>query len=86
MQLATLKSILAGQDAELRAHLLVRQATATRVNELREIVERHEYRRQHDLRRPPSPVATSSRTHESTSAPMKELTLPVTPTKKSLKE
>jgi hypothetical protein len=87
MQLATLKSILAGQDAKLQAHLLVRQATASRVNELREVVERHEYCRQRDLHRPPSPgAASSSRAREPTSAPPKEPTLHTTPSKKTLKE
>ena len=86
-QLAILKSTLARQDAELRAHLLVRQSIATRVNELRELVERHEYRRQRDLSRPPSPVvATSSRVHETTSVPTKEPAVPTSSSKKSLKE
>ena len=87
MQLATLKAILAGQDSELRAQLLVRQSTATRVNELRELVERSDYRRQRDFRRPSSPgAANSSRAHESTSGPTKEPDIPTSSSKKSLKE
>ncbi|RXW14021.1 hypothetical protein EST38_g11832 [Candolleomyces aberdarensis] len=86
-QLATLKATLARQDAELRAHLLVRQATAVRVNELRERMERHEHCRLRNFRRPPSPgVATSTRTHDASVPMTRDHTAPTSSSKKSVKE
>jgi len=86
-QLATLKATLARQDAELRAHLLVRQATAVRINELREQMERHEHRRLRDFRRPPSPgVAALTRAHDAPVPTTKDHAVPASSSKKSVKE
>ncbi|KAJ2934007.1 hypothetical protein H1R20_g3084, partial [Candolleomyces eurysporus] len=86
-QLATLKATLARQDAELRAQLLVRQATAVRINELREQMERHEHRRLRDFRRPPSPgVAASTRAHNAPVSTTRDPAVPASSSKKSVKE
>ncbi|KAJ2928996.1 hypothetical protein H1R20_g8100, partial [Candolleomyces eurysporus] len=86
-QLATLKATLARQDAELRAQLLVRQATAVRINELREQMERHEHRRLRDFRRPPSPgVAASIRAHDAPVSLTRDHAVPTSSSKKSVKE
>ncbi|RXW20336.1 hypothetical protein EST38_g5526 [Candolleomyces aberdarensis] len=86
-QLATLKATLARQDAELRAHLLVRQATAVCVNKRREQMERHEHRHLRDFRRPPSPgVAASIRTHNASVPTTRDHAVPASSSKKSVKE
>ncbi|KAJ2931025.1 hypothetical protein H1R20_g6071, partial [Candolleomyces eurysporus] len=86
-QLATLKATLARQDAELRAQLLVRQATAVRINELREQMERHEHRRLRDFRRPPSlGVAASTRAHDAPVSTTRDHAVPASSSKKLVKE
>ncbi|KAJ2920905.1 hypothetical protein H1R20_g16188, partial [Candolleomyces eurysporus] len=86
-QLATLKATLARQDAELRAQLLVRQATAVRINELRKQMERHEHRCLRDFRRPPSPgVAASTCAHDAPVSTTRDHAVPASSSKKSVKE